>query len=174
MVRKVLIGLAGLAGVLATVAWFTTSSPNQNELRMINIKNAKNYLGVLVGGQPSDEELRHAAKSGYQTIINLRTASEPGSAEEKVLAEKLGLVYVSIPTAGEAGLTRENATALHEALKAASGPVMLHCGSGNRVGGLIALRAHYLLGMPANTALEEGKKAGLTGLEPAVTRILGL
>ena len=55
-----------------------------------------------------------------------------------------------------------------------NGPVLLHCGSGNRIGALLALRAVWLEGKDPAAALDYGKAAGLTGLEPAVKSMLGL
>ena len=46
--------------------------------------------------------------------------------------------------------------------------------SGNRVGALFALRAHWLQGLPAVEALAVGRRYGLTKLEPLVMQILAL
>jgi hypothetical protein len=45
---------------------------------------------------------------------------------------------------------------------------MLHCGSGNRIGALFALMAFHLEGESADRALQVGREAGLTRLEPVV------
>ena len=47
-------------------------------------------------------------------------------------------------------------------------PVLLHCGSGNRVGALLALAAFHVDGRPADAALQYGLDSGLTRLEPVV------
>jgi hypothetical protein len=48
---------------------------------------------------------------------------------------------------------------------------LLHCGSGNRVGALLALRESQD-GADDESALEYGRSAGLTKLEPVVIKRL--
>lgn len=139
----------------------------------VAIPNAKTPLpGLLTGGQPSAEDLQQAAAAGYRTIISLRTAGEPGSEGEQASVEALGMRFVSIPIAGADDLTVDNARALSDALSAAEGPVMLHCGSGNRAGALLALKANLVDGQDADSALALGQRAGLTKLQPAVEQRL--
>jgi protein tyrosine phosphatase (PTP) superfamily phosphohydrolase (DUF442 family) len=52
-------------------------------------------------------------------------------------------------------------------LAEADGPVLVHCGSGNRVGALLALRAS-INGASDEEALELGRQAGLTRAEAVV------
>jgi len=80
-----------------------------------------------------------------------------------------GLRYVEIPVDHAAGLTEENARRLDELLRdPAARPMIVHCASGNRVGALLALRARLVEGASVDEALELGRKAGLTRLEPVV------
>lgn len=132
------------------------------------------FHGVLVGGQPSDEQLAAIAVSGVSMVINLRPPGEPGAGGEARKVEELGMKYVSIPVAGPEDLNAANARLLHDALAEAELPVVVHCASGNRVGGLFALRAHVVEGVGAEEALRLGLDAGLTGLEPAAREALGL
>ena len=122
--------------------------------------------GVIVGGQPTLDQLDEVAALGVKTAINLRTAgeSEIGSAD----LEARGMAYVSIPIAGAEGLNADSAAAFTAALEEAERPVMVYCGSGNRVGGLFALKAYYHDGATVEEALALGKEYGLTRLEPAV------
>jgi len=132
--------------------------------------------GVLSGGQPTQDQIASAGSAGYKTVINLRPDTEPGFEWEAAAVKAAGMAYVSIPVAGAAGLTKDNVTRLDAALKdaAANGPVLLHCGSGNRIGALLALRAAWLEGKNPAAALDYGRASGLTGLEPAVKSMLGL
>lgn len=125
---------------------------------------------VLSGGQPTAEQLADAAAAGFKTVINLRMPGERGSDDEATVVEGLGMTYVHLPINGAEGMSEENARALDEALAAAARPTMLHCGSGNRVGGLLALRAHYVDGLGVDEAMALGLEAGLTKLEPAVRK----
>lgn len=124
--------------------------------------------GVLSGGQPTPEQLAAASEAGFETVINIRVPGEPGTESEQELVESLGMTYVSLPVQGTAGMTEENARALAAALEEAEQPVLLHCGSGNRIGGLFALMAFHLEDKTIDEAMAIGKDAGLTGLEPAV------
>jgi uncharacterized protein (TIGR01244 family) len=126
---------------------------------------------VLSGGQPTLEGLGLAQAEGYKTVINLRTESEPGTGRDDV--EALGMTYVALPI-GSDGLTKENAVAFAEILETAERPAILHCGSGNRIGAMFALKALHVDGEDAETALEIGLAAGLTQLEGAVRTELGL
>lgn len=131
------------------------------------------YDGVVTGGQPDQEALEIAQRAGYRTVVSLRMDGEPGSEGEAEMVDDLGMRFVNIPVDGAEGLTRENVEALHGVLSDPNTrPMILHCGSGNRVGALVALRATWLAGATPAEALELGRQAGLTGLEPAVRTLL--
>lgn len=125
---------------------------------------------ILAGGQPSSEQLEAIRDAGYRTILDLRTENEPGPGREEV--EALGLEFYRLPIAGESGLSAENARRFATLLQEAEEPLVVHCGSGNRVGALFALKAFYVDGLDAEAALEVGRRAGLTGLEESVRRHL--
>ncbi len=145
-----------------------------SSLTLIPIRNAKLRQGVLVGGHPTSEQLTAASRAGYKTIINLQMPTEPGVAAERALARQLGISYVSIPVAGAAGMTEPNARALAKALSEAKGPTIVHCASGNRVGGLYGLKAFYVDKRPAAEAFALAKATGMTSLTEVVRKILGL
>jgi hypothetical protein len=52
--------------------------------------------------------------------------------------------------------------------------VLFHCGSGNRIGAVLALQAAWLDGVAAEDALDYGRANGLTSLEPTTRELLGL
>lgn len=169
----VLLAVLMLVGGYAVSDYAEADSPPV--LDGLQFKNAKTPLeGVTSGGQPTEDEFRQAAKLGYKTVVNLRTDGEEIPFDEPALAEQLGMKYVHLPIAGAEGITSENAAALAEILGDAERPVLLHCGSGNRVGALFALDAHQRLGQDAETALQTGFDAGMTRLEPVVREKLGL
>lgn len=123
--------------------------------------------GLRTSGAPSREDLARARDEGITTVIDLRAPGE-GSFDEAAEAAALGMHYVSLPVAGADGVTVENAHKLSDALTAADGPVLLHCASGNRAGALLAMKAFHVDGQSAEQALELGRSAGLTKLEPVV------
>lgn len=141
----------------------------------VGIPNPRHPLpGVLSGGQPTEAHLEALAAAGYRTVINLRTAGEPGFEWEADKVHELGMRYVHLPVAGADGLTRDNVDALSRALDDAEAPVLLHCGSGNRIGAMLALKAAWVDGVPAEEALRYGLDSGLTRLEGAVKEKLAL
>lgn len=157
--------------VLACISWIGPSVfADPQEAPAIEIPNAKTPIdGVLAGGQPTDEALAAAAAAGYRTVVNLRSEAEMESSNEASVVAGLGMEYVFLPMAGAAGLTVDNARALADVLAEPDNyPVMVHCASGNRVGGLLALKAFHVDGESAEAALEFGLEAGLTKLEDAV------
>jgi len=111
------------------------------------------------------------ADSGYAAVIDLRTETENRGLDEEAVVEGLGMEYVSMPIANPAEINLENARRLDELLKSYDAPVLIHCGSSNRVGALLALRAS-LNGADDKDALKVGKDGGLTRLEGRVIEVL--
>ena len=118
-------------------------------------------------GQPDEEILALAKEAGYVAVIDLRTAEEDRGLDEQAATESAGLAYYWLPVAGAKDTTYENARALDELVAGIDGPILLHCRSGNRVGALLALSAGKH-GASDEEALQIGRKAGLTSLEPVV------
>jgi uncharacterized protein (TIGR01244 family) len=128
--------------------------------------------GVTSSGQPDEAALEVYARSGYAAVIDIRTAKEPrGMDDERAVVEGLGMDYVLLPIRGSDGITFENAAALDKLIDSYDAPVLVHCGSGNRVGALLAL-AKASEGMDDEQALEYGREAGMTRLEGAVRKAL--
>lgn len=128
---------------------------------------------ILVGGQPTPAQFERAYELGYRTAVNLRRPDEKDNIDPDWI-ENLGMSYVSLPISGAADMTEEKARALAAALETAERPVVVYCASGNRVGGLFAMKAFYVDGQSPEEALEVGKSAGMTRLEPTVREKLGL
>lgn len=144
---------------------------------LIPIRNARIPMeGVLSGGQPTQEQIEAAAAAGYRTVINIRTAQEPGFEWEPALVERLGMTYVHIPVGGPETLTQATVRAIDAALDEglARGPVLFHCASGNRIGASLALRSAWVEGDPPAEAFEYGLASGMTRLTPAIAEALGI
>ena len=130
--------------------------------------------GDVSSGQPSREQLAEIAEQGYVAIIDLRGADEDRGYDEAAAAEALGLSYSPLPIDGASAVNMDNARKLGALLDDIDGPVLVHCGSGNRVGALVALLESDR-GASAEEALAAGKAAGLTmpSLEKVVRERLG-
>jgi len=126
-----------------------------------------------VSGQPTVEDIARLHSAGISTVIDLRPDGETLDLDERTAVEAAGLRYLSLPIANGADLTPENVRRLDQLLRQTSnGNVLLHCASGNRAGALLALRSRWIEGKTPDESLALGKQAGLTGLGPAVQRLL--
>lgn len=122
---------------------------------------------VASSGQPDEAALKAFSQNGYTAVIDLRGAAESRGLDEQAVVEKLGMSYVALPVSKAADMSFEKALELDEIIRSFDGPVLVHCGSGNRVGALLALRASEQ-GASDEEALELGRSAGLTRSENLV------
>ena len=137
---------------------------------LVPIPNARvTKTGLLIGGQPSTEQLKAISEAGYRTVISLRAENEQGDEGERATVERLGMKFVSIPVPGPAGLTEENARALAKELSGEDVlPSVLHCKSGQRVSALLGLKAFVVDRVSVSAAIDLAKSLGLTKLEAAL------
>lgn len=125
--------------------------------------------GLLTGGQPTEEQLAQLAKLGVTKVVCLRPATEAGTGWEEGKAAALGVQFVRLPITGADDLTPAAAEKLAAELAAANGQTTLVCcGSSNRVGALLAMKAFFVDKQSKEQALALGKSAGLQKLLPAV------
>ena len=128
--------------------------------------------GILSAGQPDEETLQVFADSGFVAVVDLRTDRESrGMDDEAAVVEALGMEYISLPIDGAAAINFENSAALAEVLAGFDEPVLVHCGSANRVGALLAL-GKAQEGAAPEEAIAYGKSAGMTRLESRVREVL--
>ena len=132
-------------------------------LQNSDINNFRAPSGATLStGQPTAAQLGLAARAGVKHVINLRTAGEEVAFNEGQVVESFGMKYYSIPVAGGAGINADNASALSRILADIDGePVIVHCATGNRVGGLMAFAA-LADGASVNAAMAEGERWGMT------------
>ena len=123
--------------------------------------------GLTSAGQPNAEQLALFAEAGYVAVVDLRGESENRGMDEVATVEGLGLEYVNLPVSGADSISWENAAKLEEILSSIDGSVLVHCGSGNRVGALLAL-SKSKNGADDEEAVAYGRAAGMTSLESVV------
>ena len=130
------------------------------------IVNASSPLPwLVVGGQPSAEQLTALHAAGVRTVIDLRDPMEPRSFDEAATTTALGMHYISAPVVSGA-LTDQAMDRVLAALRASRDtPTLLHCASANRTGGpLIA----YLMideGADRERAIDAAMRGGLRSME---------
>ena len=115
------------------------------------------------GSQPDEAAFgRLAEEAGVTTVINLRRPQELEQLafDEPVLVEGLGMRYVNIPITPDA-FSADDVDRLAAVLAETEGPVLLHCGSSNRVGGMWAAYLARHRGVDLDEAIRLGKTAGL-------------
>ncbi|MEM9379211.1 MAG: sulfur transferase domain-containing protein [Planctomycetota bacterium] len=166
--------LAAACSAEPTDAPKTVTQPDV-DLTALSIPNASTPLeGVLAAGQISPEQMDALHAAGYRSFISLRVAEERGAGWEEAHAAEKDIRFVRLPVAGAAGVDEAHARQLGELMGAEERPMVVYCGSSNRVGALFGLKAFHVDGMGAEEALALGKAAGVTGLEPHFKEQLGL
>ena len=127
---------------------------------------------TVVCGALDEEKVAALAKAGVDVVINLQPDDEL-SFDESVAVERAGMHYAQLPISGAADLKQLKILAFDNILRQYHGKkIAVHCGSGNRVGAAIALRAGWLRGRKMDTAMERGRSHGLTKLEDEVYKRL--
>jgi protein tyrosine phosphatase (PTP) superfamily phosphohydrolase (DUF442 family) len=131
---------------------------------------------VLIGGQPSADQLREFADRGVTMVINCRTATEGSSLgfSESSLAKKLGITYIEIPLGGNEGYHPEDVDALSVALgqRTGVGTTVLHCASGGRAAQLWLAHLVKTEGVALDAAQDRLRAIGL--IRPsAIERLTG-
>ncbi len=142
---------------------------------LINLLNRQvPFDSVLSGGQPTVDQIKQAAETGFKTVINLRTENElPDPDQELTWVEGSGMKYIHIPVAVPEGFTPQKAKVFAGALsKPENYPLIVHCKSGERVGAMFALKAFHVDEKELEEALLIGERAGLIKLAPVVKQIL--
>lgn len=121
---------------------------------------------VATGGQPTEAAFAKLASNGYRAVLNLRTSQEGVDLErEKQLVEKAGLRYINIPVVGSAPKSEQADEFIKVAKEPANQPMLIHCGSANRVGAFWMIYRVVEQGWPEDKALEEATQVGLRSPE---------
>jgi len=118
---------------------------------------------VATGGQPTDAAFSKLAANGYRAVLSLRTASEGiDQKHEQEMIEKAGLRYINIPVVSSAPKPEQVDDFISAVTKKDNFPMLIHCGSANRVGAFWMIYRVVSQGWPEDKALEEAIRIGLT------------
>jgi protein tyrosine phosphatase (PTP) superfamily phosphohydrolase (DUF442 family) len=92
---------------------------------------------VITGGQPSAAHFRALKDAGVEVVLDIRDPMEPRGFDEEALMTQLGLEYTNIVVT-DAHLTDATLGAVTEIMRKNEGrSTLVHCASGNRVGGAL-------------------------------------
>jgi uncharacterized protein (TIGR01244 family) len=160
LMQRILLTLTALS--LATTGYTDEKpAPRLEKSPLGSMPNSSAFADIHFGGQPSKADLAEAKKKGIKSVLNLRTAGET-DLDEGPLVKELGLKYYHVPFQGAAALTDEVFEKTRSILNDKNArPLLLHCGSANRVGAIWL--AHRVLDhkVPYEDALKEAKAIGL-------------
>jgi len=128
--------------------------------------SAKNVVSVkhlYMSGQIDEESLKVARENGVTAVINMRGPDEL-KWDEEAATVAAGLDYYNVPVVpGEEGF---DADAIKEVTRLVGlykgDKVLLHCSSGNRVSGWLAIHLVDDHGMELDPAIELAKLANMT------------
>jgi protein tyrosine phosphatase (PTP) superfamily phosphohydrolase (DUF442 family) len=137
------------------------AKPRLKADKLGSTRNVHSFGKNLLCGQPTADDFAELKKRGIKVVITLRKKGEVNWDEPGVLKE-LGLKFhrfgFQAPDSLKDEIFDKSRKLLNDSKK---NPVMLHCGSANRVGAIWA--AHRVLdhGVSLEDALQEAKVVGL-------------
>lgn len=138
-----------------------TSAPELESIQLGDTRNVHSFRKNLLCGQPSAEDFAEAKERGIKVVVTLRTKGEVDW-DEPGLVKGLGLEFHQFGFRAPETLTDAVFDGSLKILAdAKSKPVMLHCGSANRVGAVWL--AHRVLnsGLSIENARREAAVVGL-------------
>lgn len=116
---------------------------------------------ITIAGQVSPEDIQAAHSAGFRTIVNLRTADEPGvNPDEEHLVENAGLNYAAIPVSPE---TLDDAAVerFSQAVDSVGAtPALVHCKGSGRAGMMTLLHLAIKYGWSLDKTILYGDQYG--------------
>jgi protein tyrosine phosphatase (PTP) superfamily phosphohydrolase (DUF442 family) len=118
---------------------------------------------VITSGQPSAAHFRALKAAGVEVVLDIRDPMEPRGFDQQALMEELGLDYTNIVVT-DAHLTDATLDAITEVMRTSEGrSTLVHCASGNRVGGALIPWLMLNQGMTEEEATMAAMRMGLRG-----------
>ena len=127
---------------------------------------------VFTSGQPTETGFQEIAAMGIKTVINVLPEAQCLKGEANTVRSN-HMVYKSFPFE-TATLTRDMVDDFGYVMMTAEQPVLIHCSTGNHVGGLWLAYRVVVDHAPLSVALREARRIGIKpGMEQSVLRWLG-
>ena len=121
--------------------------------------------GLLTSGQPVPSHFEALGAQGVKTVIDLRDPMEPRPFDEPALVRKLGMTYLTV-SVRQGALDDAVMDSALDAIRRSDGwPLLLHCASANRVGGVLIPYFMIDKGMTQEDAVAAAMKVGLRGAD---------
>lgn len=129
----------------------------------------------MFASQPTEGAIDRFAREGGAMVIDLRThqGGDAPAFDEKLRVESQGMRYVHVPMSPKT-FSSEDVERFARAIEQADGPVLVHCGTSNRVGGMWAAYLARFQGVAEEDAIRAGKAAGMRSedVELAARRVI--
>lgn len=93
------------------------------------------FPDVITAGQPSADQIKALGKAGVHMVLDLRLPDEDRGFSEREVVEQAGMEYRNVPVSYD-GVSDETFEAVRVAI-GAHRPIVVHCRSANRVGGML-------------------------------------
>lgn len=113
---------------------------------------------IVLGPQPTADDLEQARQRGIKSVIDLRMPNET-AADNRALVEGHGLQYANIPI-DKSTLSQQKVDALDAALKEMPAPFLIHCATGTRVALLLCISEARRFNWSVERTFEEARKLG--------------
>ena len=123
------------------------------------------FPGLLTSGQPAPAHFEALGARGVKTVIDLRDPMEPRPFDEPALVRDLGMAYVNVSVRQGALDDAVMDSALAAIRQGAGQPLLLHCASANRVGGVLIPYLMIDKGMSQENAVATAMRVGLRGAD---------
>ena len=118
---------------------------------------------VVTGGQPGAAHFRALKEAGVEVVLDIRDPMEPRGFDQQDLMEELGFDYTNIVVT-DAHLTDATLDAITDVMRKNEGrSTLVHCASGNRVGGALIPWLILNQGMTEEEATMAAMRMGLRG-----------
>jgi len=127
------------------------------------VNAAQPLPNLATSGQPRAEQFEALRAAGAEVILDIRDPMEPRPLDEAEVVRKLGMEYVNVSVRQGALDDSTMEAVLAELRRNRERPVLLHCASANRVGGVLI---PYLIldhAMEEAEAVETAMRIGLRG-----------
>lgn len=127
---------------------------------------------LSIAGQVTPEQLQQAAEQGFKSVLNLRSSNEPGVlSDEQQKAEVAGLEYANVSLSNSEITADEIANTFQE-LENLPKPVLVHCGAGQRAGGIALIATALNEGLTIEQITERANELGISPEQPHLRKFI--
>ena len=133
---------------------------------LAGVTNASQPLpNLLTSGQPGPQHFQALHDAGVKLVFDIRDPMEPRPFDEPELMRELGMQYFNVSVRQGALDDATMDAALTVLRDHQNEPMLFHCASANRVGGVLIPYLMLDQGMSEDDAVEAAMRAGMRGAD---------